>query len=133
MSVSDPIADMLTRIRNANKERLDNVVMPSSGLKAEIAKIMYEEGYISSYEVVDGKTTNGILRIYLRYNRNKTGIISGLKRISKPGLRVYTEKDKIPRILGGLGTVIVSTSRGVMTGRKARELGIGGEVICYIW
>jgi small subunit ribosomal protein S8 len=133
MSVSDPIADMLTRIRNANKARLDNVVMPSSGLKAEIAKIMYEEGYISSFEVIDGKTTNGILKIHLRYNRNKSAIISGLKRISKPGLRVYTEKTKIPRILGGLGTVVVSTSQGVMTGKKAKELGIGGEVLCYIW
>jgi len=133
MSVSDPIADMLTRIRNANKARLDNVVMPSSGLKAEIAKIMYEEGYISSFEVIDGKTTNDILKIYLRYNRNKSAIISGLKRISKPGLRVYTEKTKIPRILGGLGTVVVSTSQGVMTGKKAKELGIGGEVLCYIW
>jgi len=129
MSVSDPIADMLTRIRNANKARLDNVVMPSSGLKAEIAKIMYEEGYISSFEVIDGKTTNGILKIHLRYNRNKSAIISGLKRISKPGLRVYTEKTKIPRILGGLGTVVVSTSQGVMTGKKAKELGIGGEVL----
>ena len=133
MSVSDPIADMLTRIRNANKARLDNVVMPSSGLKAEIAKIMYEEGYISSFEVIDGKTTNDMLKIYLRYNRNKSAIISGLKRISKPGLRVYTEKTKIPRILGGMGTVVVSTSQGVMTGKKAKELGIGGEVICYIW
>ena len=133
MSVSDPIADMLTRIRNANKARLDNVVMPSSGLKAEIAKIMYEEGYISSFEVIDGKTTNGILKIHLRYSRNKSAIISGLKRISKPGLRVYTEKTKIPRILGGLGTVVVSTPQGVMTGKKAKELGIGGEVLCYIW
>jgi small subunit ribosomal protein S8 len=133
MSVSDPIADMLTRIRNANKARLDNVVMPSSGLKAEIAKILYEEGYISSYEVTDGKDTSGILKIHLRYNRNKSGIISGLKRVSKPGLRVYAEKEKIPRILGGLGTVIITTSQGVMTGSKAKELGIGGEVICYIW
>ena len=91
MSVSDPIADMLTRIRNANKARLDNVVMPSSGLKAEIAKIMYEEGYISSFEVIDGKTTNGILKIHLRYNRNKSAIISGLKRISKPGQGIYRE------------------------------------------
>ncbi len=133
MSVSDPIADMLTRIRNANKARLDNVIMPSSGLKTEVAKIMYEEGYISSYEVIDGKNTSGILKIHLRYNRNKSGIISGLKRVSKPGLRVYAEKEKIPRILGGMGTVIITTSQGVMTGRKAKELGIGGEVICYIW
>jgi small subunit ribosomal protein S8 len=133
MSVSDPIADMLTRIRNANKARLDNVIMPSSGLKAEVAKIMYEEGYISSYEVIDDKNTSGILKIHLRYNRNKSGIISGLKRVSKPGLRVYAEKEKIPRILGGMGTVIITTSQGVMTGRKAKELGIGGEVICYIW
>ncbi|MBM3709121.1 MAG: 30S ribosomal protein S8 [Actinobacteria bacterium] len=133
MSVSDPIADMLTRIRNANKARLDSVVIPSSKLKAEIAKIMSEEGYINTYEVIDGENTSGILKIYLKYNRDRTAVITGLKRISKPGLRVYTERVKLPRILGGLGTVIVSTSRGVMTAKKAREIGVGGEVICYIW
>jgi small subunit ribosomal protein S8 len=133
MSVSDPIADMLTRIRNAAKARLDSVTMPTSVMKSEIAKIMLQEGYISSYEVIDGETTGGILKIHLRYSKDKTGVIEGLKRISKPGLRVYTEKTKIPRILGGMGTIIITTSKGVMTGKKAKELGIGGEVICYIW
>jgi small subunit ribosomal protein S8 len=133
MSVSDPIADMLTRIRNAAKARLDNVAMPTSVVKTEIAKIMLQEGYISSYEVIDGENAGGILKIYLRYSKDKTGVIEGLKRISKPGLRVYTEKTKIPRILGGMGTIIITTSKGVMTGKKAKELGIGGEVICYIW
>ena len=133
MSVSDPIADMLTRIRNAAKARLDNVAMPTSAMKSEIAKIMLQEGYISSYEVFDGDNAGGILKIYLRYSKDKSGVIAGLKRISKPGLRVYTEKTKIPRILGGMGTIIITTSKGVMTGKKAKELGIGGEVICYIW
>ena len=133
MSVSDPIADMLTRIRNAAKARLDNVAMPTSVVKSEIAKIMLQEGYISSYEVIDGENAGGILKIYLRYSKDKTGVIEGSKRISKPGLRVYTEKTKIPRILGGMGTIIITTSKGVMTGKRAKELGIGGEVICYIW
>jgi small subunit ribosomal protein S8 len=133
MSVSDPIADMLTRIRNAAKARLDSVAMPTSVVKSEIAKIMLQEGYISSYEVIDGETAGGILKIHLRYSKDKSGVIAGLKRISKPGLRVYTEKTKIPRILGGMGTIIITTSKGVMTGKKAKELGIGGEVICYIW
>jgi small subunit ribosomal protein S8 len=133
MSVSDPIADMLTRIRNAAKARLDSVAMPTSVMKSEIAKIMLQEGYISSYEVIDGETAGGILKIHLRYSKDKTGVIEGLKRISKPGLRVYSEKTKIPRILGGMGTIIITTSKGVMTGKKAKELGIGGEVICYIW
>ena len=133
MSVSDPIADMLTRIRNAAKARLDIVAMPTSVVKSEIAKIMLQEGYISNYEVIDGETAGGILKIHLRYSKDKTGVIEGLKRISKPGLRVYTEKTKIPRILGGMGTIIITTSKGVMTGKKAKELGIGGEVICYIW
>jgi small subunit ribosomal protein S8 len=133
MSVSDPIADMLTRIRNAAKARLDTVAMPTSVVKSEIAKIMLQEGYISSYEVIDGENAGGILKIYLRYSKDKSGVIAGLKRISKPGLRVYTEKTKIPRILGGMGTIIITTSKGLMTGKKAKELGIGGEVICYIW
>jgi len=133
MSVSDPIADMLTRIRNAAKARLDSVAMPTSVMKSEIAKIMLQEGYISSYEVIDGVNAGGILKIYLRYSKDKSGVIAGLKRISKPGLRVYTEKTKIPRILGGMGTIVITTSKGVMTGKKAKELGIGGEVICYIW
>jgi small subunit ribosomal protein S8 len=133
MSVTDPVADMLTRVRNANNARLDSVIIPSSKLKTEIAKILYEEGYINSYDVSDDKNINSILKIYLRYNKNKTRVITGIKRISKPGLRVYVEKEKIPKVLGGLGTVIMSTSQGVITGKKAKQLGVGGEVICKIW
>jgi small subunit ribosomal protein S8 len=133
MSVTDPVADMLTRVRNANNARLDSVIIPSSKLKTEIAKILYEEGYINSYDISDDKNINSILKIYLRYNKNKTRVITGIKRISKPGLRVYVEKEKIPKVLGGLGTVIMSTSQGVITGKQARKLGVGGEVICKIW
>ena len=133
MSVTDPISDMLTRVRNASKARLDTAVMPSSKLKTEIAKILLEEGYINSFEVSDGENINGILKIYLKYGSDRKGVIEGLKRISKPGLRVYSEKENIPRVLGGLGTVIISTSQGIMTGKKAKKLGIGGEIICYIW
>ncbi len=132
MSVSDPIADMLTRIRNAIKARFDDVVMPSSKLKAQIAKLMLEEGYINRYEVIDGENSGDILKISLSYNK-KTGVITGLKRVSKPSLRVYCEKEKIPSVMGGLGTVVISTSKGVMSGKSARDLGIGGEVLCYIW
>ena len=133
MSVTDPISDMLTRVRNASKARLDTAVIPSSKLKTEIAKILLEEGYINSFEVSDGENINGILKIYLKYGSDRKGVIEGLKRISKPGLRVYSEKENIPRVLGGLGTVIISTSQGIMTGKKAKKLGIGGEIICYIW
>lgn len=133
MSVTDPISDMLTRVRNASKARLDTAVIPSSKLKTEIAKILFEEGYINSFEVSDGGNINGILKIYLKYGSDRKSVIEGLKRISKPGLRVYAEKENIPRVLGGLGTVIISTSQGIMTGKKAKKLGIGGEIICYIW
>ena len=133
MSVTDPISDMLTRIRNAGKARLDTAVMPSSKLKTEVAKILLEEGYINSFEVSDGENINGILKIYLKYGSDRKGVIEGLKRISKPGLRVYSEKENIPRVLGGLGTVIISTSQGIMTGKKAKKLGIGGEIICHVW
>jgi small subunit ribosomal protein S8 len=133
MSVTDPISDMLTRIRNASKARLDTAVMPSSKLKTEIAKILLEEGYVNSFEVSDGENINGILKIYLKYGKDRKGVIEGLKRISKPGLRVYSEKENIPRVLGGLGTVIISTSQGIMTGKKAKKLGIGGEIICHVW
>ena len=133
MSVTDPISDMLTRIRNASKARLDTAVIPSSKLKTEIAKILLEEGYVNSFEVSDGENINGILKIYLKYGSDRKGVIEGLKRISKPGLRVYSEKENIPRVLGGLGTVIISTSQGIMTGKKAKKLGIGGEIMCYIW
>ena len=133
MSVTDPISDMLTRVRNASKARLDTAVIPSSKLKTEIAKILLEEGYINSFEVSDGENINGIIKIYLKYGSDRKGIIEGLKRISKPGLRVYAEKENIPRVLGGLGTVIISTSQGIMTGKKAKKLGIGGEIICHVW
>ncbi len=133
MSVSDPIADMLTRIRNATKARFDSVVVPSSKVKIEIAKIMEEEGYIQGYEVIGAESAGSILKIYLKYKKDKSGVVSGLKRVSKPSLRVYDQKEKLPRIMGGLGTVIVSTSKGIMTAKKAKKLGIGGEVICYLW
>ena len=133
MSVTDSIADMLTRIRNASNARLERVDMPSSKLKAEIAKIFFEEGFIKSYEVGNGESTGNILTIYLKYNKDKTGMITGLKRVSKPGLRVYVEKKNMPHVLGGFGVVVLSTSKGVLTAGRAKKLGVGGEVICYIW
>ena len=132
MSVTDPIADMLTRMRNANSIKMDFADVPSSGIKVEIAKILYEEGYIKNYEVrqEDGRS---IIRIYLKYDKKKKGTITELKRISKPSLRVYAEKNKIPKVLRGLGIAILSTSKGVLTGENAKKNGVGGEVICYIW
>jgi small subunit ribosomal protein S8 len=128
----DPIADMLTRIRNAIKARKREVVLPSSSLKVEIAKILKEEGYIRNFKVVDdGK--QGSLSLTLRYTEEGLSVIKGLKRVSKPGCRIYCTKDSIPRVLDGLGLVIISTSKGVMTGRKCEELGLGGEVLCSIW
>lgn len=130
--VTDPIADMLTRIRNALVARHDVVEIPASRIKKDIAQILLEEGFIRSFELVDdGK--QGILRLTLRYGNNKERVISGLKRISKPGLRVYTKKDNIPKVLGGLGIAILSTSKGIMADKKARQEGLGGEVLCYIW
>lgn len=131
MVMTDPIADMLTRIRNATVVRDKVVEIPSSKIKQELVKILKDEGYIQDFELVDdGK--QGIIRIYLKYN-GKDKVISGLKRISKPGLRVYARKDEIPKVLGGLGIAILSTSQGIMTDRSARRSGLGGEVICYIW
>jgi len=130
--VTDPTADMLTRIRNSINARMDFVDIPSSRIKTEIAKILYEEGYIKSYEVRQ-ENTSDIIRIHLKYNKDRKSVIVGLKRVSKPSLRVYAEKSKIPRVLGGLGTVIMSTSKGVLAGDKAKKIGVGGEVICYIW
>ena len=128
----DPIADMLTRIRNAIKARKREVVLPSSSLKVEIAKILKEEGYIRNFKVVDdGK--QGSLSLTLRYTEEGLSVIKGLKRVSKLGCRIYCTKDSIPRVLDGLGLVIISTSKGVMTGRKCEELGLGGEVLCSIW
>ncbi|MGQ9496855.1 MAG: 30S ribosomal protein S8 [Desulfotomaculales bacterium] len=130
--MTDPVADLLTRIRNANMIYHETVDVPASKLKKAIVEILREEGFIKNYEVLqDGARQT--LRIYLKYGNNRERVISGLKRISKPGLRVYAQKDEIPRVLGGLGIAILSTSKGVMTDRQARKLGIGGEVLCYVW
>ena len=132
MTMTDPIADMLTRVRNANTAGKETVSMPSSKKLVEIARIMDEEGYIVSYEIVEATPRNELV-ITLKYGDKKDRAIRGLKRISKPGLRIYAGKDELPRVLGGLGTAIISTSRGVMTDRDARKAGVGGEVIAYIW
>lgn len=132
MSMSDPIADMLTRIRNANLAYHDRVDIPASKMKESIARILQEEGYIRGYRrIEDGK--QGILRLYLKYGENKERIITGLKRISKPGRRIYVPADKLPRVLGGLGIAIISTSQGLLTAAQCRKLRVGGEVICYVW
>jgi len=132
MVVTDPIADMLTRIRNANKAKLNFVDIPDSRIKQDIAKIMLERGFIKNFEVSSDNAVK-FIRIYLQFDKNKKSTITGIKRISKPGIRTYTKKDEIPKILGGMGTVIISTSKGVLTGSEAKKLGLGGEVICYIW
>ena len=132
MTMTDPIADMLTRVRNANSAGKQTVSMPSSKKLVEIARIMQEEGYITGYEV-ESANPRDILEITLKYGPKKAKTIRGIKRISKPGLRIYAGKDDLPRVLGGLGTAIISTSRGVMTDRDARKQGIGGEVIAYLW
>ncbi|WP_157110003.1 30S ribosomal protein S8 [Thermanaeromonas toyohensis] len=130
--MTDPIADFLTRIRNANMAYHEKVEVPASRVKRAIAEIMKNEGYIKDYEYIeDGK--QGILRIYLKYGPNKERVITGLKRISRPGLRIYARKDQLPRVLGGLGIAVISTSKGIMTDKQARREGVGGEVICYIW
>lgn len=132
MTMTDPIADMLTRVRNAKSAGKATVSMPSSKKLVEIARIMKEEGYVAGYEVVEGEP-RATLEITLKYGEKKAKTIRGIRRISKPGLRIYAGKDELPRVLGGLGTAIVSTSNGVMTDRDARKKGIGGEVIAYIW
>ncbi|MDR2492952.1 MAG: 30S ribosomal protein S8 [Coriobacteriales bacterium] len=132
MSMTDPIADMLTRVRNANSASKEKVLMPTSKKLIEIARILKEEGYIIDYSVIDGEPV-GTLEIILKYGAKKEKTIRGLKRISKPGLRVYAGKDDLPRVLGGLGTAVISTSKGVMTDRDARKAGVGGEVLAYIW
>ncbi|SHK35920.1 30S ribosomal protein S8 [Paramaledivibacter caminithermalis] len=132
MTMTDPIADMLTRIRNANLVKHESVDIPASNLKKSIANILLEEGFIKGFDVIeDGK--QGLIRVQLKYGPSKERVITGLKKISKPGLRVYAKKDEIPKVLGGLGIAIVSTSSGVITDKKARKLGVGGEVICYVW
>ena len=132
-AVTDPISDMLTRIRNGCIARMDAVGIPYSRLKAEIARILEEEGYIRSYEIRKDENVSGTIKIYLKYNKDKKSTITGLKRISKPGLRVYARKDEIPRVLGGLGTVILSTSKDIITDTGAGKQKVGGEVICSIW
>ena len=132
MVMTDPIADYLTRIRNANSVNHEKVEIPASKMKKTMSQILKEEGMIKDFEYIeDGK--QGILRVYLKYGPNKQKVITGLKRISRPGLRVYAKKDEIPRILGGLGIAIISTSQGVMTDKQARRRGLGGEVLCYVW
>lgn len=130
--LTDPIADMLTRIRNANRALHDTVEMPSSRLKVEIARLLQEEGYVKAYRVDKGESFDTLV-IELKFGRNRERVISGIRRVSKPGRRIYARKDRMPRVLGGMGTAILSTSRGVLTGRQAEQLGIGGEVICFVW
>ncbi len=137
MSVNDPIADMLTRMRNAIMAGHSAVAMPSSNLKVAIAQILKEEGYISGYDVADGKVKNSkVLRIHLKYvgaRRERRAVITGLERVSRPGRRIYTSRKEIPWVLSGMGIAILSTPKGVMTGQRARQLGVGGEVLCKIW
>lgn len=132
MSMSDPIADFLTRIRNAGMVYHDKVEVPASRIKKELAELLKAEGYIKDVEyIADDK--QGVIRLYLKYGPNRERVITGLKRISRPGLRVYAKKDEMPKVLGGLGIAVISTSKGVMTDKKARKEGLGGEVISYIW
>lgn len=130
--MTDPIADMLTRVRNSNDAKHETVDIPASNIKKNLADILLEEGFIKGYDVLeDGK--QGIIRVELKYGPQNEKVISGIKRISKPGLRVYVKADEVPRVLGGLGIAIVSTSKGIMTDKSARKENIGGEVICYVW
>ena len=132
MTMTDPIADMLTRIRNANIVKHETVDVPASNMKKELSRILLEEGFIRGYDVIeDGK--QGIIRIQLKYGQTGERVISGLKRISKPGLRIYASKEELPRVLNGLGIAIISTPKGVMTDKEARKANVGGEVIAYIW
>ena len=132
MTVTDPIADMLTRIRNAIMVRHDSVLMPSSKLKLAISKILKEEGFINDYEVVRGKPHRTI-KIHLKYRDRNQPVVTGLERISKPGLRIYVQKGEVPRVYGGLGIAVLSTPKGVMTGQQAWRQGTGGELLCYVW
>ncbi|MCR5651133.1 MAG: 30S ribosomal protein S8 [Lachnospiraceae bacterium] len=134
MTTNDPIADMLTRIRNANTAKHDTVDIPASKMKIAIADILLDEGYIKKYDLVDGENGFKDIRVSLKYNDNKREkVLTGLKRISKPGLRIYAGKDELPKVLGGLGVAIISTNNGVITDKKARELGVGGEVLAFVW
>ena len=130
--MTDPIADMLTRIRNASQANFKTVDIPASNMKRDIAEILFNEGYIKAYEEIKNDN-QGIIRVSLKYTEKGKKVISGLKRISKPGLRIYASKEELPKVLNGLGIALISTSKGVMTDKKARELGVGGEVLAYIW
>ena len=132
MQITDPIADMLTRIRNALIARHDTVTLPASNMKKAIAKILLDEGYVKSIDFIDDDV-QGQIKIVLKYAQGKQSVIKGLKRISKPGLRVYARREELPKVLGGLGVAIISTSKGIMTDKEARNAGIGGEVLAYIW
>ena len=132
MQITDPIADMLTRIRNANNAKHDTVDVPTSNMKKAIAQILLDEGYIKNFQLIDDGT-QGVIRITLKYGAGKEKVISGLRRVSKPGLRVYAGADELPRVLRGLGIAIVSTSKGIMTDKKAREAHVGGEVLAFVW
>ena len=132
MTMTDPIADMLTRIRNANTVGHKTVDGPASNMKKSIAGILKEEGYITDFEVIDDNK-QGVIRITMKYGADKERVISGLKKISKPGLKVYAKRNEVPKLLGGLGIAVISTSNGIISDKKARQLGVGGEVICYVW
>ena len=132
MHITDPVADMLTRIRNANNAKHDTVDVPASNMKKSIAQILLDEGYIKNFQVVEDGT-QGVIHISLKYNAGKEKVITGLRRVSKPGLRVYVGADELPRVLRGLGIAIISTSKGVMTDKKARELHVSGEVLAFVW
>ncbi len=131
MAFSDPIADMLTRIRNANEARHQSVDIPASKFKKKLAEILLEEGYIKNFEFID-EGVQGKIRVELKYHEDRR-VITGIKRISKPGLRVYANKNELPKVLGGLGIAVISTSNGVLTDKTARKMGVGGEVVCYVW
>jgi small subunit ribosomal protein S8 len=130
--LNDPIADMLTRIRNANRALHETTTMPTSRMKVEIARVLKDEGYIKDYRVVTGDAFDSLV-VELKYGRSRERVITDLRRVSKPGRRVYARKDRLPRVLGGMGTAIMSTSRGLVTSRTAQELGVGGEVLCFVW
>lgn len=132
MNVTDPLADMLTRIRNANLAYHDQVEIPYSNIKMEVTKVLAAEGYIEGY-TVDNRKPQKFITINLKYGKNRRRVITGIKRISKPGLRVYAKRDDIPKVLGGLGIAVLSSSKGIMTDKTAREIGVGGEVIAYVW
>lgn len=132
MGMTDPIADMLTRIRNANMAKQEKVDIPSSNLKLELARVLKEEGYIKNFKLLKDRK-QGIVRVYLKYSPDELRVINGLKRVSSPGNRVYVGADEIPRVMGGLGVAIISTSKGVMADKQSRKMNMGGEVLCYIW